>query len=450
MMPASANLLVTNVTLAAPSTGWRPVSGWLACGNGRITALGASGAAAPLADKVIDGKGGLVLPGLRNAHTHSSEILARGMADGLDLAGWLAAIWPRLDGLTPEQMVIAVRLGALLSIRCGITSIVDHFRRNPMSDEVIEAAAAAYEQVGMRALIAVMVRDRLGAANRLVGAPHLGALEPAHRQLARIGAVAQQLRSDRVRIGIGPSASLRCTDEMLAGVASLSHASGLPIHVHSAESQAEVVDERRDFGMSSFERMQRLGMLGERTACAHCVWLEPGDLEILADTGTVAVHNPVSNLRLKAGIADLPALIGGGVTVAIGTDGAASNDGVDVWETLKFAALLPRRGGDAAAVPDSRALLDMVTTSGGAALGSPAHGVPFEIGAPADFCLYPAAEAPFTADDSFAAALVLSGPRRPSHVVIGGDLVLERGVFVRVDEAEAVHQAKHLARELMA
>lgn len=449
MTPIPADLLVTNVTVAASSTGWRPMAGWLACREGVIAALGTNADITPRATKTIDGEGGLVLPGLRNAHTHGSEILARGMADGLGLGDWLAAVWPRLDGLTPEQMAVAVRFGALLSIRCGITSIVDHLRRNPMSDEVIEAAAAAYEQVGMRALMAVMVRDRVGANNRAVGAVHLSGLEPAHRQLERIAAAAQKLMSDRIAIGIGPSASLRCTDEMLAGVASLSRAGGLPIHVHAAETVDEVADEQRDFGMTSFERMERLGMLGEHTACAHCVWLRPQDIEILAASSSVVVHNPVSNLRLKSGVADVPALLAAGVKVAVGTDGAASNDGVDVWEALKFAALLPRRNGETAAVPDSVALLDMVTTTGATALGG--HGVPLAVGAPADFCLYPAAEAPLTDDaDSFAAALVLSGPRRPSHVVIGGASVLERGAFVHIDEAETVRQARHLARELMA
>ncbi|AXK79381.1 hypothetical protein DW352_01930 [Pseudolabrys taiwanensis] len=448
MKPIPLDLVIKDVTIAAPSTGWAPVIGWLACAGGKIAAIGPAAEDVPRANKVIDGEGGLVLPGLRNAHTHGSEILARGMADGLDLSAWLAAVWPRLDALTPEQMAVAVRFGALLSIRCGITSMVDHCRRNPMSDEVLEAAAAAYDQVGMRTLLAVMVRDRVGANNRAVGAAHLGALEPAHKQLERIAAAAQRLASDRVAIGIGPSASIRCTDEMLTGAADLSRAGGLPIHIHAAESLDEVDDEQRAFGMTAFARMEHFGVLSERTACAHCVWLKPHDREILAATSAVVVHNPVSNLRLKSGVADVPALLAAGIGVAVGTDGAASNDGVDVWEALKYAALLPRRQGESAQAPDSATLLDMVTVSGGAALGS--RGVPFEVGAPADFCLYPVAEAPLTNDASFAPALVLSGPRRPSHVVIGGVLVLESGAFVHIDEAETVRQARHLARELLA
>lgn len=448
MSPPAYDLLVRNVRLAGPASGWRPVAGWLACAGTRIAAVGSRADIEPRAAKVIDGAGCVLLPGLRNAHTHSTEILARGNGDGLDLTAWLAAIWPRLDSLAPAQVAVAIRFGALLSIRCGITSVVDHFRRNPMSDEVIAAAIDAYEQAGLRVLLAIMVRDRLGPNRQAVSAPHLRSLETATVQLERIAAAVRRPSSDRVSIGIGPSAAFRCTDEMLAGVTALSQSRGLPVHVHAAESRDEVADEMHTFGETAFERMHRLGVLGERTACAHCIWLQPQDLDILAETRAVVVHNPVSNLRLKAGIADVPAMLARGVNVAVGTDGAASNDGVDLWEVLKFAALLPRRTDDASTPVENAILLDAATVSGAAALID--GGMPLTAGARADFCLYPTREAPFTTDERFAAALVLSGPRRPSHVVIDGKLVLQDGAFLHVDEERIVREARDLAQELAA
>jgi 5-methylthioadenosine/S-adenosylhomocysteine deaminase len=115
MTPASTDHLVSDVTIAVPSAGWRPFTGWLACHDTRIVAIGRDGEAAPCAGRVIDGQGGLLLPGLRNARTHGSEILAHGAADGRDLA----AVWPRLDALRPELMAVAICFGALPSIRCG-------------------------------------------------------------------------------------------------------------------------------------------------------------------------------------------------------------------------------------------------------------------------------------------------------------------------------------------
>jgi len=450
MSSESFDLVVSNVSIASTSTRWRPQAGWLACRGRTVAAVGAADDPVPAAHTTIDGDGGTLLPGLRNAHTHGSEFLARGHADGETLAVWLSSVWSRLDGLSPQDMRLAVTCGALLSIRSGVTGIVDHLRRNPMTDDVLQAAIDGYDATGIRALLAVMVRDRLGANNRPVGAGHLNDLEPATRQIDRIARFAWQA-SDRVRIGIGPSASIRCTDELLTAARDLSREAQLPIHIHVAETQDEAASERAAFGMTSFQRLERLGVLSERTACAHCVWMMPEDLEIMAGSGATAVHNPVSNLRLGSGIADLPALASAGVPVAIGTDGAASNDGVDVWEALKYAALLPRRNG-ATGLISNEAFLDMATLTGAQALGGQSSTQPGSSqllpGDPADFCIYPAIDAPFVSNELFAAGLVLSSPRRPRHVVIDGAHILDDGQFRLIDEAKIVADARQAAARL--
>lgn len=449
-MTRTADLLVTNVTFAAPSTGWMPERGWLAIRDGVVAALGGEGNPEPAAAQVVDGQDGLLLPGLRNAHTHGSEILARGFADGLPLGDWLATVWPKLDGLKPAEAALAALFGAMLSIRCGVTGIVDHMRRNPMSDEVAEAVAGAYRESGIRALLAVMVRDRVGENNRQVGAAHLGAPEPAARQLDRIERLAAGSSCRRVAFGIGPSASLRCTDDMLAGIAETSIRRGMPVHIHVAETRAEVSDDRRSFGTSAIGRLERFGLIRPSTALAHCVWLEEEDLEIVSDGKSVIVHNPVSNLRLGSGIADMAGFHHRDIPVAIGTDGAASNDGVDLWESMKFAALLPRRNGAPGQAGSHRRLLDGVTVSGATALGPLSGPLPLAIGSAADFCLYPAAEMPLADGDAFTAGLVLAGPRRPSHVFIDGRVMLDDGKFPHIDEAEVLAGIRRLTREVLA
>ncbi|MDF2118013.1 amidohydrolase family protein [Roseiarcaceae bacterium H3SJ34-1] len=450
MSSARFDLMVRNVSMASSSTAWRPRTGWLACNGHTIAAVGAPDDPVPSARTVIDGDGGTLLPGLRNAHTHGSEFLARGHADGETLAVWLSSVWSRLDGLSPQDMRLAVTCGALLSIRSGVTSIVDHLRRNPMTDEVLQAAIDGYEATGIRALLAVMVRDRLGSNNKPVGAGHLTSLEPAARQIDRIARFAART-PDRIRIGIGPSASIRCTDDLLLAARDLSRDAQIPIHIHVAETQDEATSERAEFGMTAFQRLAQLGLLSDMTACAHCVWMTREDFEIMARSGAVAVHNPVSNLRLGSGIADLPALTAAGVPVAIGTDGAASNDGVDVWEALKYAALLPRRNGALDGI-SSETFLDMATVSGPKALGGQSStqlGITqLEPGDPADFCIYPAIDAPFVANDLFASGLVLSSPRRPRHVVIDGVHILDNGAFRLIDEAKIVAEARQTAARL--
>jgi 5-methylthioadenosine/S-adenosylhomocysteine deaminase len=450
------DLVVKNVSIASSSTGWRPQTGWLACNDARIAAVGATHDPLPSALSTIDGEGGTLLPGLRNAHTHGSEFLARGHADGETLAIWLSSVWSRLDGLSAQDMRLAVMCGALLSIHSGVTCIVDHLRRNPMTDDVLQAAIEGYEETGIRALLAVMVRDRLGSNSKPVGAGHLDGLEPATCQIDRIARFAATHASDRIGIGIGPSASIRCTDDLLIAAKVLSRDARIPIHIHVAETQDEATSDLSEFGMTSFQRLERLGVLSDRTACAHCVWMTQEDLQIMARSGAVAVHNPVSNLRLGSGIADLPALASAGIPIAIGTDGAASNDGVDVWEALKYAALLPRRNGAVGGI-SSEAFLDMATVSGSQALGGqnsrqPGSRQPGSTqllpGDPADFCIYPAIDAPFVSNELFASGLVLSSPRRPRHVVINGTHVLDDGAFRLIDEARIVADARQTAARL--
>lgn len=448
-MAQPADLLVTNVTLASPSTGWLPEPGWLAVRNGRVAAVGRAGDQEPAALRVIDGLSGLLLPGLRNAHTHGSEILARGCADGLSLGDWLATVWPKLDSLKPAEAALAALFGALQSIRCGVTAVVDHMRRTPMTDEVAEAVAAAYLRSGIRSLLAVMVRDRVDAGKRQVGARHLGMPETPSRQLERIETLAGRLSGGRISFGVGPSASIRCTDEMLQGVAELGTRAALPVHIHVAETQGEVASDRQAFGMTAIARLEKFGLMRPSTACAHCVWLDEEDLDIFADSGASIVHNPVSNLRLGSGVANMQAFNARGIPIAIGTDGAASNDGVDVWDALKFAALLPRRDGLVEARVNHPQMLDQVTLTGREALGPSSDLLPLAIGAPADFCLYPEAEMPFARGEAFTAALVLNGSRRPSHVVIGGDVVLDNGVFPDIDEAEVTVGIRQLTKEVI-
>jgi len=169
----------------------------------------------------------------------------------------------------------------------------------------------------------------------------------------------------------------------------------------------------------------------------------------MAETGAVMVHNPVSNLRLGSGIADVTRFRRAGVPVALGTDGSASNDGADLWESLKFATLLPRRRSSNLTAWSATDWLDAAVSAGQAALSpQPSAQPPLSVGAAADFCLYPPLEAPLAEDEGFPAALLLSGPRRPSHVVVGGDILMEDGQFTRLEEARIVADARQAVQEI--
>lgn len=444
--PASANrVAIAGVACALPLDGTGAILSGIdiLVAEGRIAALGPGLADAwPDAER-IDGSRRLALPGLVNAHTHSPETLARGLGDGLALEGWLSRIWRRLDALTPAQVRLAVLLGGIEMLRGGVTAVLDHFRQTPVRAEAIEAAVAAYEEIGLRAIVAVMLRDAVDADGRLVGAPWAPPV-PAARLLDLCGDAARRRggADALVRVGVAPSGPLRATDDLLAGAADLSRAMGLPLHTHVDETAAEAEAARARYGRSALAHLEALGFLTPRTSLAHCVWIEPEDAARIAGSGAVAVHNPVSNLRLGAGVMPLATLRGAGSPVALGTDGAASNDGQSLLESAKTAAMLPRISGQPPERwPAASDMLAMAVGSGALALGLEAGSL--TPGARADIALYDLDDPVLAPLNRPAEQLVLGGASaRADCVLVAGRVVLRGGRSALVDEARLYEEAR--------
>src|SRR5262245_5959217 len=266
------------------------------------------------ASEVIVAGGALAMPGLVNAHTHSPENLARGRAERARLPEWMAAVWPALDALPTDAVRLAIEIGAAEMIRHGVTSIVDHFRQTPISARVLAAAIEAYSAIGMRCTLAVMLRDAANA-NGLVGAPHVAAAPSAVEQISLVVDVSAWAREKGVVLAFGPSAPHRCSDVLLRTIAR-GHWD-LPVHTHIDETAQEAQAAYRRFGRTTISQLDQIGLLGPRLTCAHAVHVTPADIERLAVTGTVVVHNPVSNMRLGSGIAPLTAFLSAGVAVGI-------------------------------------------------------------------------------------------------------------------------------------
>src|SRR4051812_39630031 len=203
--------------------------------DGRIAALSPPATASrEHAHEAIDAASGLVMPGLVNAHTHSPENLARGRADRARLKQWMSAVWHDIDALSPERIALAIEAGAAEMIRCGVTSVVDHFRQTPMRDDAILAALQAYAATGLRTTLAVMLRDGRSAVGTLLGAAHAGTVPGAAEQIALVTAMAGEATARGVTLAYGPSAPHRCSDDLLEGLAELD-ASAL-IHTHLNET----------------------------------------------------------------------------------------------------------------------------------------------------------------------------------------------------------------------
>ena len=296
----------------------------------------------------------LVLPGLVNAHTHASMALLRGVGDDLPLQRWLnERIWPLEQALVGEEFVHdGARLAALEMLRAGVTTCSDMY----FYPDVVGRALAS---VGMRAVLGIIA----------IGFPTAYAVDAD--DYLRKGLQARDALRDEplASFTLAPHAPYTVGDETLERVATLAEELDLPVHIHVHETVREVEESVQHHGVRPLERLERLGLLSERLIAVHCVHLTEGEIARLGRVGASVVHCPVSNLKLANGVARVPALLAAGVNVALGTDGAASNNRLDMLDEARFAALLAKAGsGDASMLP-AHAALECATINGARALG---------------------------------------------------------------------------------
>lgn len=411
--------------------------------SGRTIAALGHGAAAGRAGRVVDASDLLIMPGFVNGHTHSPETLAKGRDEGGTLEAWLAAVWPRLDSLTPRQIHAAAMLGAIEMIRTGTIAVVDHFRQTPLRADAVDAVCRAYADAGLRALVAVMLRDRPGRAAH--------AVTPTAEQIEVVRGAAKlhQTLGSRVRIAVGPSAPQRCTDALWRGATALAE-EGLYLHTHVDETRDDAAAARSLFGHSAVQHLAGLGALTPALTLAHGVWLDDADIDALAASGAAVVHNPISNMRLGSGIAPVAALRQRGVTVVLGSDGAASNDGQSMPEVVKAALLLQRVAGvPAGQWLTARQALAMATTIPARVFGfGPGD---LAAGGPADFiALRRSGYALTPANDLHRQIALCAAGLETRYVVVDGRPLLDDGALTTIDEAAALTEAQAVADSLFA
>jgi guanine deaminase len=394
----------------------------------------------PAAHALLDAENGIVLPGLVNAHTHSPENLLRGHGDRLLFDEWISAIYARLDTLPPQLSRLAVLAGAREMIKVGTTGVVDHLRRFPMTEETLQAVVSAYADVGMTACVPVMLRDANDAHGHAVDSGHLRDLPTPEHQIAVIRNAVPDAAQRGVRLGLGPSAPHRCSDGMLGLIAEISEREGLAIHTHVDESALIAEAARRRFGHSTTHELEKRGMLGPLTALAHCVAITSEDRVAISRHGALVVHNPLANMRLASGTCDITALVDAGACIALGTDGAASNDGQNMWESAKLAAFLTRRPGtNPNTWVDTDDVLAMATRHGDLVLLGPSalhSGGYLMQGAPADIAVFDD-DIPSLRNEDLSAGLILgSTSRMARHVISKGRILMQDRVLMTIDEDE--------------
>lgn len=320
--------------------------------DGRITYVGTQPQDGNGA-RVIDGHGRkLLMPGFVNGHTHLPMTLFRSSADDLELHTWLnTRIFPMEAKLTPGSVQCGAELALCELARAGVTTINDMYTQ-------CRALIPALERVPLRATLSMGL---------------FGQAENAQAQLDDAIAFHRECNGalgGLVRVGLGPHAEYTNTEPYLRRCADVARRLGCPLHIHVSETKKEHEECKARHGVTPVGLLERAGFFdGNRALLAHCVWLEEADIDTLARTGAAALHNPCSNLKLASGFAPVPKMLEKGVRLALCTDGASSNNNLDLWEEMRICALMHKGHAlDATVVPAEQALY-MATRGGALALG---------------------------------------------------------------------------------
>lgn len=434
-MKTPTRIAFINATVLPFDAGWRVLENCdVVVSDGRILAMGKNAVARRAVDKRIDATNLVITPGFVNAHTHSPENLARGLADGQGLNDWLRTVWKSLDRLDPAGIRLAAQLGCIEMIRSGTVAVVDHFRQYPPRIEAVDAVTKTYKDAGLKALVAVWLRDAVGPRNRA---------NDTERQIEICVEAARRWHrpEEGLRIGVGPSGPTRCTDRLLSAAGTLARDKGLSFHIHVDETKDEAGEARKHYGSTAVRHLRELDLVWPGLSIAHGVWLTAADIRDLARGGAGVVHNPMSNMRLGSGIAPLGALRDAGVPVALGSDGAASNDSQNVLEAAKAATFLQRLSGDARRRwPSTLDALSMATHAPATMFGLTAGTL--KAGAPADLVGFDRRCVALAPGNDLHRQIVLCHTGLTArYSVIAGKLVLDDGRLTTIDEAGVLREA---------
>ena len=370
--------------------------------------------------KIIDGKGKLAIPGFINAHTHASMTLLRSFADDKKLMDWLNEdIWPIEAKMKREDIYNGAALAAVEMIRTGTTAFADMY--GPCMDEV----AKVVEESGLRG---VLSRGLIGVVD-------------GYKKLAENVELFKNFHNKadgRIQVMFGPHAIYTCPPDYLKKVAEAAAELGSEIHIHMNETLDEVNGCIKDYGKRPFEVVNETGLFDMGTLAAHCVHLSDNEIEIMKEKNIRVAHNPGSNMKLASGIAPVCRLMDEGITVALGTDGASSNNNLDMLEEVKLAALLHKVDSlNPIAIPALEAIR-LGTENGAKAIGLKDVGR-IEKDYKADIVLYDMKDIQWQPRYNPISLLVYSANSSSvDTVIVDGKILMEHGELKTLDEEKII------------
>ena len=385
-------------------------------------------------NKIIDAEGKILLPGFVNTHTHLSMTLFRGLADDLSLDSWLNDhIWPMEANLNGEYCYIGALLGAVELIKSGTTTFSDMYF-------YMEDVARAIDEAGLRAVLSYGMID-FGDAERR---------ENEIKENLSLFENCNGMADGRIKVFLGPHSPYTASEELLIKVRQLADEYNMGIHIHVSETQKEINDVSEEKGLRPFEYLDKIGFLGPDVVAAHSVWLSDDEIEIIKKNDVKISHNPCSNMKLASGIAPVSKLIENDICVAIGTDGASSNNNLDLIEELKTASLLQKVDTLDPMVLTSDESIAMGTIKGAEALGLDSEIGSIEVGKKADIILIDTNVANMVPDSSSLSSNIIysANGSNVDTTICNGKILMENKKLVQLDEQEIYNKARQAIKEL--
>ncbi len=413
--------------------------GAVAIDEGLILAIGPAAEieAQYSAEDVLEGPGRIVMPGLVNGHSHAAMTLLRGVADDLALMDWLNNyIFPaEVEFVDQEFVRIGTELACWEMIRGGTTTFVDMYYYPDTIAEVVESC-------GMRALISATVIDQRSPD-----------AENAADSLEKgIGFIERwKGRNSRITPIFGPHANYTLNAEQLAATRKAAMELGVPISIHMSESPFELQYSQDTYGMTSIDLFESIGFFEGPTIAAHVVWPTKEEIPILVERKVGVVHNPTSNMKIASGIAPVAEMLAAGVRVGLGTDGAASNNDLDMWEEMRLASFLQKVDRMDPEVLSATTVLTMATRGGAIAAGLGDSIGSLEVGKAADLIQVAFDDVHHVPTYDVVSHLVfVTDEQDVASVVVDGKILMREREMLTIDTGRVAAEATALAARIQA
>jgi len=383
-------------------------------------------------DRTIQANDLLAIPGFVNAHTHAAMSLFRSFADDMPLLEWLEKkIWPAEARLTSEDVYWGTLLAIIEMLKSGTTCFADMYFFMP-------EVAKAVEESGIRASL----------ARGLIGIAPEG--EKSLDEGCQFAVDWRGKGNGRISVMLGPHAPYTCTPNYLEKVIRRAKELNLGLHIHLAETRNEVIEIQSKYGTTPVSLMNQIGLFDSPVLAAHCVHLSEEEMQILARSKVGIAHNPESNMKLASGIAPIQDLLSRNAIVALGTDGPASNNNLDLIQEMRSASLLQKVASGNPTALSAYTSLEMATVKGAAALGLDSEIGRITPGAKADLVLLDTRKPHWQPLHRPISTLVFSSLAADvSTVIVDGKILLEKGRVLTVDENEVFNQVRKRADRLV-